>query len=85
MSPIERTYPAYFTTRCPGCGKRMVYLPKTRVYGYKGRWAENTMTCHRCKTTVQTLDELSLSGGIIHQVNWLAYEDDDTMLYSAGD
>lgn len=80
-----RTYPAIFTTRCPSCQKRMSYLPLTEVWGYKGRWARNVMSCHRCRTTVKTLDELSLTGGIIHQVEWLAYADDDTTLWSAGD
>ena len=63
----------------------MSYLPLTQVWGYKGRFARNVMVCHRCKTTVKTVDELSLTGGIIHEVDWLAYVDDEGWLWSAGD
>jgi hypothetical protein len=76
-----KTYPRCFTTRCPQCGKRMEYLPVTRVWGRKGRWARNEMVCHRCKHNWETLDELSLSGGVIREATCKPYNPPDGTLW----
>ena len=74
-------YPRYFTTRCPQCKKRMEYLPVTRVWGNKGRWARNELCCHRCHHNWNTLDELSLSGGVIHEATRKPYNPPDETLW----
>jgi len=73
-------YPRYFTTRCPDCKHRMEYR-HTDVWGYKGRYARNDMCCHRCRQNWLTLDELSLSGGVIREAERKAYNPPDETLW----
>jgi predicted nucleic acid-binding Zn ribbon protein len=74
-------YGKYFTTRCPQCHRRMEYLPVTRVWGYKGRYASNEMCCHRCKHNWHTIDELTLTGGLIVMAEMNAYNPPDETLW----
>jgi hypothetical protein len=73
-------YGKYFTTRCPDCKHRMIWRD-CRVYGYKGRWQWSDMCCHRCKQNWQTRDELTLVGGLIHDVDRVAYNPPDETLW----
>lgn len=73
-------YGDYFTTRCPTCKRRMEYVD-VQVYGYKGRWQRTVMACHCCKVNWRTIDELSLVGGIIQDVERRAYNPPDGTLW----
>jgi predicted nucleic acid-binding Zn ribbon protein len=77
----EPAYGRLFSTRCPQCRKRMEYLPVTRVWGYKGRYASNEMCCHRCKHNWFTVDEIGLTGAYIHEAIRNAYNPPDETLW----